>query len=708
MALETARGLFRSADLPGKFTLTGSDHGPRLRWAVPQEGFVVECAFVHGESVLRMVPRLHNTSPDDLRVMNLFPCAAGALKFGGDIRALTDSWERCYGDCSVVRVDARTSIHSAWDLHLFDRQGARAFSVSYLDIPNAKIHIDLNGREGGADLDLSVRMDLHAGANGLRLAPGEEYDPGAMMLRCGEGPANAWLEAYADMIARHNNLPVPGPVPTGWVDWYFSFAKTTEEDILRNLDFIARELKDFGLMYVQIDSGWQLGVETSPAPHNTVAGGPWTENAKFARGMKWFADQIRARGLLPGLWVRPFQYIEGAPERTIHPDWFNRRGQMDLTHPEVQAVVRDVFRKIVHEWGYAYIKYDFVAFDYFGEFGPKASRDVVAIGEPRDQSRTGIQAYRETMQEIRTAVGSGAGILACNSIMPATLGAADAYRIGDDVGNWERTFRYGVGSVGPRYFTNGTFWSNDPDCLLVREPFTQEQAQMWGSLVALSGGVVFISENLAALPSERLSIIKKCLPVYANPGHGYRFGRPIDLLDRVPAAIWHLPVRRGFAAWDVIGFFNWTDRPDAFSVARDSVGIPDDVPLLACDFWADRYLGEVRGALTLEVPAMSCRVVSLRAASGRPQVISTNRHLTQGGVELLDLRWDDRDLALTGSVQAVARNPYELVVHVPAAFALDQLDGLETPDDASGLVQRWRVPGLATAPLAWRARFTRT
>jgi hypothetical protein len=712
LILETGNGIHQSTDPRQDVSVGGSAQEIQLAWSLPELGLRYECTFAPRGSTLLLIPRLRNASRNAVSIKNLFPCVArdvdgGALHFGGgDVRALVDAWERCYGECGIVLRAGSERIRSAWSLHLFDPGAGRLLTFSYLDIPNSKLHITVERTGEGRGLDLSVRMDLHAGGEGLIIPPAAVYDPGAMLLGLSRGSVHESLEKYARDIARHNRLPEVGPSPAGWVDWYFSFAKTTEEDVLRNLDFLARELKGFGLEYVQIDSGWQLGVETSPPPHNVIAGGPWTENSKFARGMKWFAGEIRARGLKPGIWVRPFQFIDGAPERTSHPEWFNSRGQMDLTHPEVRALVRELFVKLVDEWGFEYIKYDFVAFDHFGEFGPKAYDDVAAIPSPMDRSRTSIQAYREILSDIRSAVGTRAKILACNSVMPATLGSADAFRIGDDVGDWERTFRYGVSSVGPRYFTNGVFWANDPDCLLVREPFTLRQAQMWGSLIALSGGVVFISENLATLPPDRLDVIKKCLPAYANTGEGYRSGRPVDLFERVPAAIWHLPVRRGFASWDVVGLFNWKDEPASLSVEPAAIGIPAGDRLLAYDFWNAEFLGEVRDTLTLEIPPLSCRVIALHRATGRPQLLSTSRHVSQGGVEILSLAWDGAGGVLSGSVRAVAGNPYDIVVFIPDGFSLVGLEGVQRPEQETGRVQKWRVSSETTAPVGWQARFT--
>ena len=607
MVVETEQGRLVSTDPRFDARFESTDGTTVFHCSDSQKELDFGCSFSTAGSSLTFWPLINNAGTAPCRIKNLFPIVAtsgdgGGLEFGGsDILILADEWERCTGNCGLRDLSDNTSVLSAWDIHLFERNGGKTLTLSYFDLPNGKLSFSVGRTPGSTPLDLVVRADLSAGRRGLLLPPGQTFSLARLLLAHARGSIHDSLERYAREIAKHNSLPPVESIPTGWVDWYFSFAKTTEDDILKNLDFIATELKDYGLEYVQIDSGWQLGVETSPPPHNVVAGGPWVENAKFRRGMKWFADQIRARGLKPGIWVRPFHFIDGAQERIDHPEWFNSKGQMDLSHPEVRTLIRGLFTKLVAEWGFEYIKYDFVAFDLFGVFGNKAFADVAAQSEPYDQTRTNIEVYRDVLEEIRASVGKKAKILACNSVMPPTLGAADAFRIGDDVGNWERTMSFGVKSTGPRYYTNGVFWANDPDCLLVREPFTMDQARMWGSLIALSGGIVFISENLAALPPERLDIIRKCLPVYANSGDGYRFGRPLDLLRNNPPTLWHLPVRRDFESWDLLGVFNWSEKPDSVDIDLSEAGFAREKELLAYDFWKEKLIGNVRGSMRLEL-----------------------------------------------------------------------------------------------------------
>ncbi len=581
-----------------------------------------------------------NRSDHQIRVKNIFPLLAAKENNGGfsfwddvnDVTLLTDEWERCYGASEVRALKSEREFLSAWDVHLFEATNNLNFTASFYEVPNAKISFSIHRHDDSADVDLTVKADTHSGRRGVLVNCGETITLSELVLLLVRGSPHAALEHYAELVARRNGVRAPAKIPVGWADWYFAYGTTDEEEALRNLDFVARELKDFGVEYFEIDSAWQLGVETTPPPDNVVAGGPWTPNSKFPHGMKWFADRIREKGLKPGIWVRPFQMIDDAPERKAQPDWFNEKGQMDFSNPAVQLWVRNLFTMLVDDWGYEYIKFDFPSFDLFNEWGPKLFEDHSAHAELHDQTKTNIQAYRESLNAMRKSTAGKAFLLACNSVMPPTLGLADSFRIGDDVGDWSRTFKYGVKSVSARYYTNGVYWANDPDCLVVREPFTLDQARMWASLIALSGGVVFISEKVYALPPERLEIIKKVLPGFANEGKSYSFGRPIDLLDRQDPEVWLLPVKKPFGTWVIVGIFNWSDKSMEKTLEMTSLGLRPDVPYLVYEFWGDRFIGRFGRRLVWN--CLLSRVKSLPSTRTCASTITLNdsaRHARRSG-----------------------------------------------------------------------------
>ena len=68
------------------------------------------------------------------------------------------------------------------------------------------------------------------------------------------------------------------------------------------------------------------------------------------------------------------------------------------------------------------------------------------------------------------------------------------------------------------------------------------------------------------------------------------------------------------------------------------------------------------------VPPRSVRLVALQPDFGRPQFLSSDRHVTQGAVGLKDQRWADG--ALTLSVESVGGFPQTMHVAVPEGYTL--------------------------------------
>jgi len=715
VSLELEEGTLKSFDNRFSVEARSASNGFSLVFSDALKAIDIELKAkpIEGGEGLVFIVRVSNRSRYEVQVRNIFPLVAtretgGALSFWEDpdhIRLQNDEWERCYGLSDVKPLGEDIEFQSAWDVHLFDRSNNLNLAASFYEIPNAKLSFLVCQRSGSSGVDFTVKADTHSGRRGVLLESGETFALSELLLLFTRGSPLEALERYAQHIAERNKVPRFPKTHLGWADWYYAYGTTDEVEVLKNLEFVADELKDFGVEYFEIDSAWQLGVETTAPPDNLVAGGPWIPNRKFPHGMKWLADRIREKGLKPGIWVRPFQMIDDAPERKAHPDWFNEKGQMDFSHPDVREWVRNLFTMLVDDWGYEYIKYDFPSFDLFNEWGPKLFEDRAAHAELHDQTKTNIQAYRESLNVIRESTAGKAFLLACNSVMPPTLGLADSFRIGDDVGDWSRTFKYGVKSVSARFYTNGAYWANDPDCLVVREPFTLDQARMWASLIALSGGVIFISEQVYALPPERLGIIKKVLPAYANDNDHYPFGWPVDFLERREPDVWVLPVKKPFGTWSVLGVFNWSDVSVKKVLEIPSFDLPSDVFYLVYEFWGGEFLGEFRQVIDLELPPQSCKVLAIHAKLEHPQLLSTTRHITQGAVEVCQLSWDESVLTLTGACHAIRSNPYEVLIHVPLGLAVDETRGAEMVGHTARGVLPLRVASAETGWITWSVSF---
>ena len=94
---------------------------------------------------------------------------------------------------------------------------------------------------------------------------------------------------------------------------------------------------------------------------------------------------------------------------------------------------------------------------------------------------------------------------------------------------------------------------------------------------------------------------------------------------------------------------------------------------------------------------------SIREVLARPQVLSTNRHLMQGYVDLTNVKWDAAKKQLSGLAKVVGGEPFRMVVAgngmaIKTASAQGASVKIEKPPGVAGLqVLVLESPGNAEA-----------
>lgn len=354
----------------------------------------------------------------------------------------------------------------------------------------------------------------------VALAAGESLDLDPVELLVGDDPNELWRD-WADDAADAAGVTLRDPPPVGWSTWYQYYEDVSEDDVRTNLAAalaLGSDLAPIGLF--QLDDGWE------------PAWGDWTANERFPSGTAALASDLRAAGMQPGLWLAPFYVSRRTSTWAEHPDWFVHRADgtevdyqgnvaLDVTHPEAAAWLRGEIRRLVAE-GWTYLKLDFL---YAG-----AEEGV------RHEPVTGAQAYRLGVELLREAAGPDTWILACGAPMLPSVGFADSYRTGPDIAftvdpDPRRPFlRNQVRSTAARGFTNGRWWWVDADALLVRAPFTDDDAR--GSVVSMaaSGGAWLLGDGFDQMSAERLAWALDPAVIEAAVGADVR---PVDPLSHV-------------------------------------------------------------------------------------------------------------------------------------------------------------------------------
>ena len=488
-----------------------------------------------------------------------------------------------------------------------------------------------------------------AQADGVPLQPGATLATEPLMVALTTAPLAA-LERYGDLFAERMASRVPAlaakaggngsgppavPAVSGWLTWYTGH-DISDAMLRENLARYAAEAERWQLDYWVIDDGWQ-----------SVAG-DWliVNEQKFPRGMKLVADGIRKAGLRPGLWVAPLLASEASILAREHVDWLlkDERGEvvtafafseeshwrgrqfvLDVTHPEAADALRQVIRTIVRQWGYEYIKADFL----FAAALP---------GVRHDPTLTHTQVMRRALEIIRDEAGQRF-LLACGCPIGPATGLADACRTGTDVARqWHRaeaddaspSTRNAVRNVIARYWQHGRLFLADPDALMVRQvdtDLTADEVRTLATVIATSGGLTMWSDVLESVSEDRRLIVDKVLPVWPEAA------RPVALLksERVQTLLWSF--RQGEMAWRVVAMLNLADVAADLSLDLADVGCRRGAAHHVFELWRETYHGIVRDELVLPaVPPHGVRLLAVRPVTGGLDFVASSLHVTMDAV----------------------------------------------------------------------------
>jgi alpha-galactosidase len=330
----------------------------------------------------------------------------------------------------------------------------------------------------------------------------------------------ATLRKWAQRVAAASELrPRAGPKRIqGWCSWYSLYASIGEPVILEHLQAAARFRDRYRVPFdvFQIDDGFVPEM------------GDWLDvKPQFPRGMAPLLADIRAAGFVPGLWIAPWMVGNRSRLYAEHPDWvvleresgrplapmkfygefrWHKRSEeyyvLDVTRPEAEAHIRNVFRTWRRDWGCGYFKTDFM---YFG-----TDQTPAQLGWHRE-GLSRMEIWMRMARLIREEIGD-ATWLGCGGPIWAPVGLVDAVRIGRDVGvQWKG--HYSAESLlrdqVSRNFANGILWQADPDCILLRDRFhdlTDSEVQALMLFAGLSGGVLMTSDQLDEVPETRRAL----------------------------------------------------------------------------------------------------------------------------------------------------------------------------------------------------------
>jgi len=112
--------------------------------------------------------------------------------------------------------------------------------------------------------------------------------------------------------------------------------------------------------------------------------------------------------------------------------------------------------------------------------------------------------------------------------------------------------------------------------------------------------------------------------------------------------------------------------------AYGALGLDSDDSYYLYDFWNDSYVGKFEGNSSVKqiLPAGEARMISVHAVQKHPQWISTDRHVMQGYVDLIEKpRWDSTLNTLSGVSSVIGGESYKITLalnsYIPVEVSAD-------------------------------------
>jgi alpha-galactosidase len=274
-----------------------------------------------------------------------------------------------------------------------------------------------------------------------------------------------------------------------------------------------------GCEYFCIDAGWYADGDWWDEV------GEWKESRKrFPGGLLEVTDYIRAKGMIPGVWLElEVMGINCSLAKEVPEDWFftrhgkkvydRSRYQLDYRNPEVTAYADGVIDRLVKDYGVGYIK-----MDYNIEPGIGTEREADSAGDGLLSHERAYLAWLD-------------GVFARYPDLIIENCSSGGLRI-----DYAMLSRYSIQSTSDqdnyRYYC--TIAANSPTGL------TPEQSAIWSYPLAQGDKeeVVFNMVNamllrihqsghLANLSTDRKALVKEALDVYKSIRQELKTGLPI-------------------------------------------------------------------------------------------------------------------------------------------------------------------------------------
>ena len=460
-------------------------------------------------------------------------------------------------------------------------------------------------------------------------------------------------------VNKNNTYPKP---PVGWMTWYAVRFDACEEVVLKNARWMKENLADFGANTVWVDWEWYHSrFDTVEGAENIHYFSP--DPVRYPHGMKYVADKIKEMGLIPALWIgithqtAKDDIMKAKPEIILadHGAWCGEYF-FDLTNETYKREYVPAAIKKVTEWNYKAVKWDCLPVtqlitDRYHEylFSPETTTD---------------KALWEIVKIVRGILGEDFYMLSCAGAADREIRFAmdlfDGARIGGDIFTWQEFIDSLVKRVMRFYVYHNVQLYCDPDNVVVREEYNNYfQSVSRASLVSVLGLPFTFGDDLTELPEERVEILRRTIPSLD--------ARPVDIREtslKGKIMIVNQTVAKDFEQWNIVNILNLNETEAEKEIFLEELYL-DDGKYLIYEFWGREFIGIADKSFTFKAGPCQTKTFAVRKLTGKPQIVSTNRHISQGYVDIVSVSYNEETRVLRGISSVVKGDEYVITAYDP-------------------------------------------
>lgn len=177
---------------------------------------------------------------------------------------------------------------------------------------------------------------------------------------------------------------------------------------------------------------------------------------------------------------------------------------------------------------------------------------------------------------------------------------------------------------------------------------------------------LLLANSFGTLDAARVYKLSRIYPFHQFA----RSARPLDAFTADYPRVYGMKLTD---KWSSLTFFNEDEEhPQKVSIKLSGiegcggVGLQADKRYYVYDFWNDKLIGAFGGNDTLEQELRKgeARQMAVREVENNPQVLSTDRHLLQGFLELSEVFWNGETQELTGCAELVEGEPMHIAIAI--------------------------------------------